>query len=86
MNDFVEKLNQVLSEWDPVGVGENLATEEYRGYIPTILKSVDNKIQLMDCIENILVNEMGLDYNPSNKSHVESLQHVCEKIMQVCKT
>ena len=83
MKALIEKINQVLSEWDPIGVGETIAADEYRGYIPIILRSVNDKKTLMNCLENILVNEIGLDYDSSNKSHVKDLQQVCEKIIQV---
>ncbi len=82
MKTLFEKINQVLAEWDPIGVGEAVATDEYRGYIPTILNSINDKKILMDCLENILVKEMGLAFDSSNKLHVNDLQQVCEKIIQ----
>jgi hypothetical protein len=51
MKALIENINQVLSEWDPIGVGETIATDEYRGYIPIILRSVNNKKTLIDCLE-----------------------------------
>lgn len=85
MKELIERINQVLSEWDPAGVGEIITADEYKGYIPTILSSVNDEEKLMECLENILINEMDLDYDPFNKSHVKSLQKVCRKIMSVCK-
>ena len=83
MKTLFENINQVLAEWDPIGVGEAIATDEYRGYIPKILRSVSDKNTLMCCLANILVMEIGLDYDSSNKSHINNLQEVCEKIIQV---
>jgi hypothetical protein len=83
MKTIIENINQVLAEWDPIGVGKTIATDEYRGYIPKILKSISDKNALTECLINVLVNEIGLDYDSSNKSYVKDLEQVCEKIMQV---
>ena len=82
MKALIEKINHVLTEWDPIGVGDTVATDEYRGYIPIILRSINDKEILMNCLVNILIDKMGLGYDPSNKSHVKDLQQVCEKIIQ----
>jgi hypothetical protein len=82
MKTLIEKINQVLAEWDPIGVGETVAKDEYRGYVPIILRSVNNKKTLMDCLASILVNDIGLDYDFSNESHIKDLQQVCETIIQ----
>ena len=83
MKALIEKINQVLSEWDPIGVGEIIATDEYRGYIPIILRSVSDEKTLIECLENILVKEVGLDYDSFNESYAKDLKQVCEKIIQV---
>lgn len=83
MKTLIENINQVLAEWNPIGVGEFTAKDEYKGYIPLILKSIHDKQSLMNCLTDILVNNMGLDYNSSNKSHVENMEQVCKKIIHV---
>jgi hypothetical protein len=83
MKALIENINQILAEWDPIGVGEIIATDEYSGYIPIILRSVNDKNILISCLANILANKIGLDYDTSNKSHIKDLQQVCEKIIQV---
>ena len=83
MKTTFENINKILAEWDPISVGETIAADEYRGYIPTILQSVNDKEQLMNCLESILVDQIGIDYNPANKEHFNDLQQICEKIIQV---
>ena len=82
MKAIIENINQILSEWDPIEVGKNIAIDEYRGYIPIILKSISNKESLMSCISEILINKMGLNYNLLNTEHVKELDEVCERIIQ----
>jgi len=81
MRTLIENINQILAEWDPIGVGKTIATDEYRGYVPIIIKFIDDKQLLMNCLIDILANKIGLEYDPSNKLHVESVHQVCEKIL-----
>ncbi len=76
-------INNVLAEWDPIGVGETIATDEYAGYIPSILEVIKNKEKLMFCLKDILVNKIGLEYDPNNKEHLADLQEVCDSIIKV---
>ncbi len=38
METKAEIINSILADWDPIGVGKNLAIDEYKGYIPLILQ------------------------------------------------
>jgi hypothetical protein len=82
MEALIENINKILSEWDPIGVGTTVATSEYKGYIPIILQNVNNTNLLEKCLENILVNQMELDYDAANESHINELQQVCNNIIQ----
>lgn len=70
MDKVSEDINHILAKWDPIRVGENIATDEYKGYIPMILHLLPNRQELMEYLENVLMNEMGLDYNSNNKNHL----------------
>jgi len=82
MKNIIESINQVLAEFDPIGVGEDIAIDEYRGYIPQILKSSVSKEELMKCLEKI-VNEMEVGFDPNDKKHTEGLHRICNKIIQI---
>ena len=60
-------INRILAEWNPIGVGYELAIDEYRDYIPVILQFCHDKKKLINYLQNILVNEMGLEYDGRNK-------------------
>jgi len=83
MRQIVENLNRILAEWNPIGVPYHIAAEEYKGYIPSLLQSIENRQQLRDCLEDILINKLEIGYDPTNKEHSEDLQQVCEKLIQV---
>ncbi len=82
MNKIFENINKVLADWNPISVPENIATIEYIGYVPLILKNIGNRQNLVCCLEDILINIIGLDYDPTNKKHSEDLEHVCDKLMK----
>lgn len=85
MKKTIERINQVLAEWDPIGVGEDIATDEYRSYISLILKSSESKDELMKCLEKI-VNEMDVGFDPKDKEHTEDLDRICNKIIQITQS
>ena len=78
-----EMINRILAEWDPSGVGYELAIDEYRGYIPVILQFCHDKKKLINYLQNILVNEMGLEYDGRNKKYNTDIQLICDRIIQV---
>jgi hypothetical protein len=78
-----EKINNVLAEWDPIGVGKNIAKEEYKGYVPAILRVIKDKQALRSCLEDILINQLGLEYSPNNAKDLLDLQIICEQLMEV---
>lgn len=68
-----EKINNVLSQWDPLNVGEEISRVEYKGYVPKILNSSSNFILLVNTLESILVNDLGLEYKHNNIEHKKDL-------------
>lgn len=78
MNKF-EVVNRILANWDPIGVGENIAVDEYKGYVPQVLKHLDNELSLNACLESFLIS-LQVGYDPDNKKHLEDLSSVCENL------
>ncbi len=39
-------MNQVLAEYDSIGIGEEIAADEYMGYISLIIKSSEKKTRI----------------------------------------
>jgi len=83
MKDIIEDINKIISEWDPVDVGEDIATDEYKRYIPLILKHTENKEDLTLCLEDVLMNGLKIGYDRENDEHKNSLKNVVEKIMNI---
>ena len=62
---------------------KEIAIDEYQGYIPIILRSCFDKKKLLDCLQNIVIHEMGLEYDLNNEKHNNDIQLICDKIIQV---
>jgi hypothetical protein len=83
MHSEIETINEILSSWDPIGVGEPECRDEYERYAPVILNVVCRGESLKNCLDNILVYEIGLSsYAAGNRGKAE-VSRVCEKIMRV---
>lgn len=82
MKTRIEMVNQILVEWDPIGVGPELAIDEYQGYVPIILQFCYDKKKLMACLHNIVKNEMGLECDLNNKKCNSDIQLICDRIIQ----
>lgn len=83
MKNLYDNINKVLSEWNPIGVDENIATDEYKGYVQTILKSIDNEDKLLKCLETILIEHLGMPYDNENENHINDLHIICHKLIEV---
>jgi hypothetical protein len=75
MKKYLEEINQVFIEWDPIGVGQEIARDEYLGYISNIINSFGSKDVIMKCLEKI-VNELevGFDANDEKRLHINPRQ------------
>jgi len=82
MQLLFENINRVLAQWNPIGVSDEIVEDEYKGYIPLILKFSKSKQKLIRCLENILINKMGVGYDPTNKEHLKDLESVCDKLIK----
>jgi len=83
MKNISEQINKILYEWDPLDIGGYIATDEYRGFIPQILKNINNKNDLTLCLEDILTNHLGIGYNSKNNDHKKALNSIVEKIIEL---
>lgn len=77
-----DEINKILSEWNPKGVDNEIASDEYKGYIPAIINTSNNDEKLIACLEDIL-NKMELGYSSSNSLHKEELKVIAKKVLSI---
>ena len=73
----------LFRSWNPIGVDSHLAINEYSGYIPMILKVITDQQKLLNCLEEILTNKLGIDFDSNNQNHINDLKMICDKIFQM---
>lgn len=83
MKNLNKDINNVLAAWNPIEVPKDVAFSEYARYVPMILEFIDDREKLLNHLKDILINKMGLDYDPNKKEHLLDLQKVCEKLIYV---
>lgn len=81
--DIINQINQILAEWDPLNVGEDISLDEYRSYIPQIKKNMDNMESLVNCLEKLLINDLEVNYDKNNEEHRKSLLIVVRNILNL---
>lgn len=75
-----QKINEILKEWNPIGVPESVASDEYSSYIPQIIERINNNDRLLEYLEDLLINVIGVEYNPKDKRHKQDVINVIDKI------
>src|SRR5687767_11531645 len=65
-NRDYELVNDILAEWDPIGVPDTVAKTEYTDYVERILVKRDNLDGIIKELETIITADIGLDYNGDN--------------------
>lgn len=80
METLYKEINQILMIWNPIGVEQTIVKDEYQGYIPSILNSINRKDSLLQCLEEILQN-MGLRYNTRQQN--AGLRKISKEILAV---
>lgn len=72
--DFFE-INNLLSSWDPIGVGLPSAIDEYSGYIPKIFSAYRNN-NIESTILEILNDDLGLDVDQLDESDIKLIEAI----------
>jgi hypothetical protein len=79
---MLEKINEILATWDPIGVGLPISREEYLSYAPQILKYLESEQLLRDYLIHLL-DYLGLEYDASNRVQMESHNEVINKLLKL---
>ncbi|MFM7022201.1 MAG: hypothetical protein ACKOXB_04425 [Flavobacteriales bacterium] len=83
MKNIIKGINQILAEWDPLDVGEDISSDEYQSYVPEIMKHIENEKALTYCLEDILINSLETGYDRNNDEHKKMLATIVEKIIKL---
>ena len=81
MENIFEHINDILSDWVPINVGGNLAKDKYQKYIPTIVKRLKNKNDLISYLEHILTDELDTGYDKNNDKHKQELDRIIQEML-----
>lgn len=82
MTEVAKRVNEVFAQWDPLGVGKDIALDEYIGYVPKIIKSANSERNLIEHLEGLL-SHLGSGYDPKNENHKRDLYEICGMIIQI---
>ena len=76
-----EQINDILSEWNPLDVPAFIASKEYMNYVDSIINIGRNINALRRYFISLIIDRLGLEYDPSNLEQINSIENVIEKVM-----
>lgn len=59
------QLNAVLAQWNPIGVPEGIALDEYRNYVPVLVESWNRYRDVEPALVWVYTRPIGYDRNPA---------------------
>ena len=74
-----ERVNSILAEWNPIGVPEFIALDEYRDYIPMLIQHSNTLDSLEATLCHILEDYMEIKVPKTDRSFMD-IKTVCEKL------
>ena len=78
------KVNEVLANWDPIGVPSNLKLDEYRSYVSNFIEISDDLDGITQELEKIAIDISG--YDKTNEAHRTDLILTAKKIQEALKS
>ena len=83
MTKYAIAVNNILIEWNPIGVPESAVADEYISYVQDILEIRKNKEKLIEYLEHMLIDVMGLDYDPNLAEHKKDVIFYANKMSMI---
>ncbi|UOQ79222.1 hypothetical protein MUN84_22560 (plasmid) [Hymenobacter sp. 5516J-16] len=63
--DLFSQVNAVLAEWNPIGVPEGTAEDEYQSYVPFLVESWNLSQDVEPAMVWVYTQPLGYDVNPA---------------------
>jgi len=79
---MIDKINKILSEWDPIEVGYPISLDEYTQYAPKIKTLLHDEEKLKYFLGEILA-QMGLGYDSNNSDQKQEIDRIAKKLSRV---
>jgi hypothetical protein len=80
------EINEMLAEWDPIGIGYPLSKDEYKGLIPKIYEAYKNGEDLKKVFISILQDDFCLSINTEDINLNRDLEELISRLMEIIKT
>jgi hypothetical protein len=82
INAEFHTINNILMEWNPLGVEGPALRDEYIGYVPKIMRLRKEPHELREYLKKDLLNSLGVTYN-SESGRETAICELVEKILEI---
>jgi hypothetical protein len=80
-SDDFHLVNQILSEWNPISVPEDIADSEYTTYIPNILRFRSDYDGLVKEMKRIVNDEIGISFDNFDDDFKQGILLLAKRII-----
>jgi hypothetical protein len=80
-----QQVNNILAEWNPIGVPDGLAESEYTMYVPNMLQFRNDYSGLVNEMKRILNDVIGLEWEYFDDEFKNETHMLAAKMIEVLK-
>lgn len=81
-NSLEQRINIVLSKWNPISVPEFLAEDEYKSYVKPIIAVGKNSGVLKEYLKHLAAETFGLGYDENNVDHQQDIERIAQEFIK----
>ncbi|MCP3660418.1 MAG: hypothetical protein GY830_08985 [Bacteroidetes bacterium] len=79
-----KEINDILANWDPIGVTKPLSYDEYKSYIPQIIRNSKSLKLLKEFLIKLEKDLLGIEINQENLDYInkitQQIYYICNKL------
>lgn len=83
---FRKQVADILAKWNPLGVPDAIADDEYESYVDPILSIGPDEKVLTEYLEHIVSKTMGLNHSKENPIHSNEINTMVKNLMDMYKS
>ncbi|HEX2961617.1 MAG: hypothetical protein ACM3UR_14520 [Bacteroidota bacterium] len=81
--NLFNKINNILTRWNPLDVPHFIASDEYKDYVQGIVSQGKDFNRIRSELKRIIVDQMGLTFMDDIPEHSLDLDNVTKEIFEV---
>jgi hypothetical protein len=81
--DLYQDVGKIFAYWNPIGVPNEIAFDEYQPYVSEAIRAISNEYQIKDFLIKLLRDRIGLNYDEEKKVPKKELEIIGTKFERI---